>query len=123
MCISGDGTIHEIINGLLSRDDAESVRHIPIGAIHGGSGNALQTSICKASGECNTPECAAFMILKNKTIPIDIIELTRNRTEEEIKDVTIPYMQRSAKIYSFLSISWAFISDIDLGSEFLRFLG
>ncbi|CAI2163481.1 10907_t:CDS:2, partial [Funneliformis geosporum] len=41
--VSGDGIIHEIINGLLSRDDAFEI-DIPIGTIPAGSGNAL--SIC-----------------------------------------------------------------------------
>ena len=51
VCISGDGTPHEVINGLLSRPDRDECIDIPIGAIHGGSGNALATSVCKLSNE------------------------------------------------------------------------
>ena len=35
--VSGDGVIHEIVNGLLSRDDALEI-DIPIGTIPAGKG-------------------------------------------------------------------------------------
>lgn len=43
--VSGDGVIHEVINGFLQRPDAETVmKRLPLGVIPGGTGNAL--SVC-----------------------------------------------------------------------------
>jgi len=50
--ISGDGLTHEIINGLLTRQDADEVAsRITIGGLQGGSGNALVGSILYESKE------------------------------------------------------------------------
>jgi len=50
--ISGDGLTHEIINGLLTRSDADEVAsRITIGGLQGGSGNALVGSILYESKE------------------------------------------------------------------------
>jgi len=43
--ISGDGVLHEIINGLLSRPDWDQARQLPVGVISAGSGNAIATSL------------------------------------------------------------------------------
>ncbi|EAR84842.1 diacylglycerol kinase (macronuclear) [Tetrahymena thermophila SB210] len=117
--VSGDGTPHEIVNALLLRSDREQCLQMPIGGIHGGSGNALPTTMCNISGEYNTPECAAFIIIKNQTKKIDLIEFER---ENIFNKSTHPF-QLSKRLYSFLSLSWTFVSDLDLGSESLRFLG
>lgn len=50
---------------------------MPIGAIHGGSGNALPTTMCNLSGEYSTPECAAYLIIKNQTKKLDLMEFER----------------------------------------------
>ncbi|KAG0249310.1 hypothetical protein BG011_009407 [Mortierella polycephala] len=43
--ISGDGVLHEVVNGLLSRPDWDQARRLVIGIIPAGSGNAVATSI------------------------------------------------------------------------------
>ncbi|KAG0232495.1 Sphingosine kinase 1 [Mortierella sp. GBA43] len=43
--VSGDGVLHEIINGLLSRPDWDQARRLPIAIIPAGSGNAIATSL------------------------------------------------------------------------------
>jgi len=45
--VSGDGVLHEIINGLLTRADWDQARRLPISIIPAGSGNAIATSIGK----------------------------------------------------------------------------
>lgn len=43
--VSGDGVIHEVINGFCQRPDARmALKKVPMGVIPGGTGNAL--SIC-----------------------------------------------------------------------------
>ncbi|CAG8687571.1 2456_t:CDS:2, partial [Ambispora leptoticha] len=60
--ISGDGIIHEVINGLLTRDDAKDI-DIPLGIIPGGSGNAMSISLL---GETKglSPSHAALNVIK-----------------------------------------------------------
>jgi len=44
--VSGDGLLHEIINGLMIRDDWETFKNtITIGGIPGGTGNGLVKSL------------------------------------------------------------------------------
>ncbi|KAG0042321.1 hypothetical protein BGZ83_000604 [Gryganskiella cystojenkinii] len=45
LVVSGDGVLHEVINGLLSRPDWDRARRLPVGIIPAGSGNAFATSI------------------------------------------------------------------------------
>ncbi|KAG0315013.1 Sphingosine kinase 1 [Dissophora globulifera] len=42
--VSGDGVLHEVINGLLTRPDWDRARRLPIAIIPAGSGNAIATS-------------------------------------------------------------------------------
>lgn len=44
--VSGDGLLHEIINGLMLRNDWNLVKHkITVGGIPGGTGNGLIKSL------------------------------------------------------------------------------
>jgi len=43
--VSGDGLFHELLNGLLSRNDWEKARYMPIGMINGGTSNALNINL------------------------------------------------------------------------------
>lgn len=45
VCVSGDGIIHELLNGLASRPDALAALRIPISPIPAGSGNALSVNL------------------------------------------------------------------------------
>ena len=101
--------VHEVFNGLSKRPDAEAaLRKLPVGHIPGGSGNALATSINHSAGESFGALEAAFLIAKGKTQPLDLM--------------TVSQPSRPLRT-SFLSLSGAIISDIDLGSESMRFLG
>ena len=44
--VSGDGLIHEVLNGLFDRVDwRDSLKRLPIGVIPGGTGNALSRTL------------------------------------------------------------------------------
>ncbi|RDD37501.1 Sphingosine kinase 1 [Trichoplax sp. H2] len=105
--VSGDGLIHEVINGLMSREDWEHAIKLPIGALPGGSGNALYQSILYESKEPTSITSAMFMIIKRYTTKLDLVSITT------LKD------QR----YSFLSVGWGLLSDVDIGTEKFRKLG
>ena len=104
VCCSGDGIVHEVINAIFHREDkAEFLQTIPIGVIPGGTSNGFAKSICEAGGEMYSPELCSYAIIKGYSRNADIIEI---ETPSRVKN-----------IYSFLSVAWGLIADIDLESE------
>ena len=103
ICVSGDGLVHEVINGIMKRDDWEECIKIPIGTIPAGSGNALATEL-----NILDPISAAFSIAKGTVRPLDLLQVR----QEHVPDT-----------YSFLSVNWGIVSDVDFESEKYRFMG
>ncbi|KAG7378311.1 Sphingosine kinase 2 [Phytophthora pseudosyringae] len=107
VAVGGDGSLYEIVQGLMKRADWNvAIRH-PIGIIPGGSGNGLAHSIAHQSEEKGKPVNAAFILAKGLPHDLDITSVRNG------KETT----------YSFLSLEWASIADVDIGSEKLRMLG
>lgn len=105
--VGGDGTIHDAIAGLMSRPDWETAIKTPLGIIPGGTGNGLGKTILELAGESYDPLNAAFLIVKGKQQLFDIAAI----------------LQNDKKYYSCLSLAWGLISDVDIESEKLKFLG
>ena len=97
--IGGDGTMHEVINGMLSRNDK---KQIPIGLIPGGTGNSFMHDM-----DSLNPIDAAKKIIKLQTQKIDLIKVTTN--EETI--------------FSFNVVGWGMPPDINILAEKMRWLG
>lgn len=52
VCVGGDGVVHELVNGLFAREDADAaVSALSIGVLPGGSANSLCVSLLKANNE------------------------------------------------------------------------
>lgn len=108
LCCSGDGTPHEVLNGLYSREDrVEAFSKIKIVQIPGGSGNAMTLS-CLGTSE---PSEAAVRLLKGKIVQCDLMAVTG--WKGQLQDVLV----------SFLSQTYGIIAQADIGTEHLRFLG
>ncbi|HIK10368.1 MAG TPA: hypothetical protein IGS52_08910 [Oscillatoriaceae cyanobacterium M33_DOE_052] len=105
--VGGDGTIHEVINRLANDADKLAIQKIPLGVIPGGTGNGLCQSLLAISGESYSPINAAFLIAKGRVKALDI-----GLVEEA-----------NRRYYSFLALSWGLVSDVDIESDVLRFLG
>jgi len=103
--VGGDGTVYELINGLMTHADVETAIAKPIGVIPAGTGNGLGKTILERSQETYDPVNAAFIIAKGQYQPINLGVV----------------QQDGKKYYSILSIAWALISDIDIKSNKLRF--
>lgn len=101
---SGDGTPHEIFNGLAKRPDAKralaklAVSHLPCG-----SGNALAINLY---GSYHAAP-AALAIIKGVVTPLDLTSVTTG----------------DKRIVSFLSQAVGIVAESDLGTENLRWMG
>jgi len=71
----GDGTYHEVVNGMLARDDKKK---IPIGLIPNGSGNDL----CLSLG-CTTPDEALDYIVNREVTKVDTVRVLIDHENEE----------------------------------------
>jgi sphingosine kinase len=105
--IGGDGTIYEALASLCDCSEGKEKLPLPIGVIPSGTSNGLAKSILAAAGEVYDPVSAAFLIVKGKVETIDIATVR----------------QQDKCFYSILSFAWGFVSDVDLESDRLRFLG
>jgi len=97
--IGGDGTMHELVNGLLTRSDN---KRIPIGLITGGGGNSFKHDL-----DCLDPIVAAKRIITGRKRKLDI---ARVDAAGEI-------------IYGFNIVGWGLPTDINLLAEKMRWLG
>ena len=116
--ISGDGLIHEIINGIYSLPNWEHIlQTTPIGFLPGGSGNALNCSFLHQLGkpldgryklgEEHSMANVCVGAKQSKNVAFDLIEVETRET----------------KLLSFLGVTIGIVADVDIGSEIIRFLG
>ncbi|CAK8696350.1 unnamed protein product [Clavelina lepadiformis] len=116
--VSGDGLVHEVINGLMDRVDWEQAIKTPLGIVPGGSGNALAASIVYAStGHHPLPDVlpsSLFEICRGKICKVDILAM-------ETSDAS--HVKKAKITYGILGTVIGLISDIDIESERLRSLG
>ena len=99
LAIGGDGTLHEIVNGMLTRNDGKK---IPIGIIPGGSGNSYMYDL----GLTN-PIHATKAILNRKTRAVDVARMEVNHV---IK-------------YAMNLVGWGLVTDVGNKAEHYRWLG
>jgi diacylglycerol kinase family enzyme len=106
--IGGDGLIFEVINGISKRpDSAHIMQTLPLIPVPGGSGNGLAKSILYESGEVYSPLTATYVGVKGSVSPLKIsITSTLN-----------------ASHISFLIMGWGLVSDTDILSNSLRWMG
>ena len=95
----GDGTLHEVINGMLARQDGQT---LPLGLIPGGSGNSL----------------AVDLGLTDPTVAAQTLTLSHRRK----MDVAKLNLGGSVK-YTFNIVGWGLPTDIGIQAEKWRWLG
>ena len=75
MTVSGDGLIHETINGIMARPDKEEMlKTIALGFIPAGTANALHKSVTDHFDEDIGIHSAAFATAKGRVTKIDLTE-------------------------------------------------
>ena len=97
--VGGDGTFHEVANGLMQRDDSLSV---PLGIIPAGTGNSLAQHL-----QCHDPIEAAWRIVAGLSQSLDVVRVTL----------------QDHSVHCINIVGWGAISDINSTAERMRFLG
>lgn len=106
--VGGDGFLSEVMQGFMNRSDWKKAMQQPIGIIPAGSGNGLSKEVTTQSQEeWNAFNCA-FITVKGSPKKLDMATISNEKNE---------------KFYSFLSLEWACIANIDIDSEKFRFMG
>ena len=103
--IGGDGTISEIINGLILNENYN--KNIKIGHIPSGSGNGLIKSLLWEKYMDLNLDNSIEIVKKNGCEKIDIFDTIHG----------------NEKTTCFLAISWGFVTDLDIGTERCRCIG
>ena len=98
-CIGGDGTMYEVINGLMTREDRKK---FPIGLITGGTGNSFMHDL-----DCLDPMDAAKRIVKGERRSIDIFSCKAN----------------GEQYYGFNILGWGIPTDANILADKLRWMG
>ena len=99
LVLGGDGTFHEVVNGLFERHDKKT---LPIGLIPAGSGNSLLHDL-----GLTDPISAAKAIVAQNTRFIDTAQIEMNHIIR----------------YSINLIGWGLVTDVGKRAELLRWLG
>ncbi|MBA65115.1 MAG: hypothetical protein CMG55_04870 [Candidatus Marinimicrobia bacterium] len=97
--IGGDGTMYEIINGMLKRKDGKT---LPIGLITGGTGNSFMYDV-----DCLDPIEATQRIVRHQLRPLDIAKVDA----------------AGQLFYAFNIIGWGLATDAGRLAEKLRWIG
>uniref|UniRef100_A0ACD5VWF7 Uncharacterized protein n=1 Tax=Avena sativa TaxID=4498 RepID=A0ACD5VWF7_AVESA len=107
VCVSGDGVLVEVVNGILQRTDWEEAIKMPIGIVPAGTGNGMAKSLLHAASETCSISDALFAIIRGHRQALDVCTI----------------VQGEKRIFSVLSVTWGLVADIDIESEKYRWMG
>lgn len=101
---SGDGSPHEVFNGLAKKKDATTaLSKVAVVQLPCGTGNAMSWNL---NGTDST-SMAALCVVKGIRTPLDLISIT----------------QGDRRTLSFLSQSLGIVAEVDCGTDHLRWMG
>uniref|UniRef100_K3WTL1 DAGKc domain-containing protein n=1 Tax=Globisporangium ultimum (strain ATCC 200006 / CBS 805.95 / DAOM BR144) TaxID=431595 RepID=K3WTL1_GLOUD len=108
VAVGGDGLLSEVLQGMMKRLDWNEAIKQPLGILPGGSGNGISATLLYRSGESFDLVNAAYALAKGTSQELDIASVVNGK---------------DAVMYSFLSLEWAFMADVDIDSERYRMFG
>ncbi|KAJ8497591.1 hypothetical protein OPV22_008143 [Ensete ventricosum] len=107
VCVSGDGVLVEVVNGLLNREDWATAIKVPLGVIPAGTGNGMVKSLLDPAGDlCSIPN-ATFAVIRGHKRSLDVAIV----------------LQGEKKFFSVLLLIWGLVADVDIESEKYRWMG
>ncbi|WFD41407.1 sphingosine kinase [Malassezia psittaci] len=126
VCVGGDGTMHEVVNGLASREDVAEAIALPLVPVPCGSGNGMYVSLHGASNF--NVSLACLSALKGTTHAQELCAVTQDAALFPNDGAFACQGQASngrkyVQYYSFLSQAIGLMADVDLGTEKFRFIG
>ncbi|KAF4608502.1 sphinganine kinase lcb4 [Pleurotus pulmonarius] len=104
--VSGDGLVHEVINGFAHHEHPVKALAVPIAPIPTGSGNGLSLNLLGLEGGSDVAE-AALNVVKGTPMKVDLFSFVQNK-------------KRSI---SFMSQALGLMADLDIGTDHLRWMG
>ncbi|XP_024983739.1 sphingosine kinase 2-like isoform X1 [Cynara cardunculus var. scolymus] len=107
ICVSGDGILVEVVNGLLEREDWQAALKMAIGVIPAGTGNGMIKSLLDSVGQPCTAAYAMLAAIRGHKRSLDVATIWQGDT----------------RFYSVLMLAWGLIADIDIESEQYRWMG
>ncbi|KAL5730053.1 sphingosine kinase [Ranunculus cassubicifolius] len=107
VCVSGDGVLVEVINGLLQRKDWKSAIKVPLGIVCAGTGNGMVKSLLDSVDELCSVTNAVLTIIRGHKRPLDVATVLQGET----------------RFFSVLMLAWGLVADIDIESEKYRWMG
>ncbi|XP_056863888.1 sphingosine kinase 1-like [Raphanus sativus] len=107
VCVSGDGVLVEVVNGLLERADWRTALKLPIGMVPAGSGNGMIKSLLDPVGLSCSAASATVSIIRGHRRSLDVATISQGTT----------------KFFSVLMLAWGLVADIDIESEKFRWMG
>ncbi|XP_028788685.1 sphingosine kinase 1-like isoform X1 [Neltuma alba] len=107
VCVSGDGILVEVVNGLLEREDWDTAIKIPLGVIPAGTGNGMAKSLLDSVGDPCTAANAVLSIIRGHKRSLDVTTIKQGET----------------RFFSVLMLAWGLVADIDIESEKYRWMG
>ncbi|KAL1809050.1 hypothetical protein DCAR_0728578 [Daucus carota subsp. sativus] len=107
VCVSGDGILVEVINGLLEREDWDSAIRMPLGVVPAGTGNGMAKSLLDLVGYPCTALYAVLAVIRGHKRSLDVATILQGET----------------RFYCVLMLAWGLVADIDIESEKYRWMG
>ncbi|KAF8798056.1 hypothetical protein BYT27DRAFT_6917060 [Phlegmacium glaucopus] len=104
--VSGDGLVHEVLNGFAQHADSTKAFAIPVAPIPTGSGNGLSLNLLGIEDGFDVV-AAALNAIKGKPMKVDVFSVT----------------QGGKRTISFMSQSLGLMADLDIGTDNLRWMG
>ena len=107
VAVGGDGTLHEVVNGMMFRADK---KRVPIAFLPNGSGN----DTCKSIG-CHSVEQALAYLKKGNTIKVDLnrVYIDCDSFESVAEDPSLSDEEKYRLVrYSLINASVGFIAKI-----------
>jgi len=104
--VSGDGTLHELVNGFAQHKEPMRALRIPLAPIPTGSGNGTCLNLLGIQDGLDIAY-ATLNAIKGKPMSIDLLSI----------------LQSGKRSLSFMSQCVGLMADADLGTEHLRWMG
>jgi sphingosine kinase len=104
--LSGDGLIHEVLNGLASHKNPMQALRIPVSPVPTGSGNGMCLNLHGLKDGFDVV-FATMCAIKGRPMNIDLFS----------------FVQGDKRLFSFMSQCIGLMADLDLGTEHLRWMG